>query len=225
MLTTHTLQDAMEAYRKGTSLVQQEQYREAIPFLHQSAEALRGFAAEGHPAEHTLENGVTAMANALYHLGVCYERTGNIPRAITCFETAWINERFERSVPFRAFLQDLAPVLASCYERQLKATGQEDVAAILSDPEPVPDSTYRFPFSLAPEIIPYARLYELAPQRYQQFEQFYRRAKAKDARLRSTGSKTDEATMHRISIVVWSVIAAIWLVYGVVVLRTVTHSH
>src|SRR5512142_488099 len=115
MLTPHTMQDAMDAYRKGTSLVQQEQYKEAIPFLHLAAESFRRFAAEGHPAEHTLENGVTAMANALYLLGLCHERTGNIVRAITCFETACINERFERSAPFHAFLQDLAPVLASCY--------------------------------------------------------------------------------------------------------------
>jgi hypothetical protein len=164
------------------------------------------------------------MANALYLLGVCHERIGDIPRAITCFETACINERFERTVPFRAFLQDLAPVLTSCYERQIKTAGREDVSPLLNV-ETVTDSTCRFPFSLAAEIIPYARLYELAPRRYRQYEQFYRRARKMDALLRSAGSKTDEATMHKISIIVWTVIATIWTVYGIVVARTLTLSH
>ncbi len=224
MLTTDTTQDAIAAYRKGSSLVQQEQYREAIPFLHEAAESFRRYAAEGHPAEHTLENGVTAMANAMYLLGVCHERTGNISRAITCLETACINERFERSAPFRAFLQDLQAVLASCYEWQIKTTGRDDVSPLLNL-EPITDSTCRFPFSLAPEIIPYARLYELAPQRYQQYRQFYYRAKKMDAVLRSAGSKADEATMQKISIIVWTVIATIWIVYGFVAIRTLMYSH
>jgi len=219
MLTTDIKQDALEAYRNGISLLQQDKFRDAIPFLMRAADGFRAYDAEGHPAEHALENGVSALANALYLLGVCYEQSGNFSQAITSLETARINERFERSGPFHTFLHNFAPLLISCYEQQIAASGPKDVNAIVGS-RPVLDVTCRFPFSLAPEAIAYARLYELAPQRYQQYRHFYESARKIDSVLRSSGSRTDEMTMHKTSIVVWSVIALVWIVYGIVVLRT-----
>ncbi len=219
MLTTDIKQEALRAYRSGVSLLQQDKFRDAIPFLMRAADGFRAYDAEGHPAEYALENGVSALANALYHLAACYERSGNFSQAITCLETVRINERFEHSGPFRAFLHNLAPLLVSCYEQQVAASGLKDVSALVGG-RPVRDVTCRFPFSLAPEAIAYARLYELAPQRYHQYRKFYENARDIDSVLRSSGSRTDEMTMRKTSIVVWSVIAAVWIVYGIVVLKT-----
>ncbi len=219
MLTTDTMKNAMEEYRKGASLMQQERYKEAIPYLIRAVDAFRTYDAEGHPAEHTLENGVSALANALFQLGICAEQTDDISRAVTCFETAYINERFEHFRSFRAFSRNLASHLVACYERQLDATSPHDVGALLTRNSAF-DTSYRFPFSLDPQMIPYARLYELAPERYEHFRMFYDQAKRKDAQLRRSGSRTDDQTLRRISIGVWGVIAAIWIAYGIVVLRT-----
>ena len=220
MQTTDTIQNAMEAYGKGTSLLQQEKYKEAIPHLSRAVDDFRKHDAEGHPAENVLENGVSALANALFHLGICSERTGDVAGAVTCFETAFINERFEHSFSFRIFSRDLASHLAACYERHLDEPEQNDIDSFLTGGMVSVDSSYRFPFSLDPKMIPYARLYELAPRRHERFKKFYEAAKKRDRILRSTGTKTDDQSMRRISIGVWSVIAAIWVAYGIVVLRT-----
>ncbi len=223
MLTTDTMQDAVETYRTGFSLFHQERFKEAIPFFSRAVEAFRKHDAQGHPAEHTLENGVSALANTLTLLGVCSERTGDISRAISCFETAYINEEFEKPTVFRPFARDLASRLVSCYERQVDASAIQRITSLPAG-NPAIDSTYRFPFSLEPALIPFARLYELAPQRYGHLRTFYENAKHQDSIQRRAGSRTDDPSMRKISIGVWSVIAVIWIVYGIVVIRMLVHA-
>ncbi len=223
MLTAGTLKNAVEAYRKGVALFQGGKFEEAIPFFSRAADGFRNHSAAGHPAEYVLENGVSALANSLCYLGVCSERTGDVSRAITCFETAYINDRFEKPAAFRMFARDLDSRLVACYERQLEASATNGIAS-LPKGDPAIDNAYRFPFSLDPKFIPFARLYELSPQRYGHLRTFYETAKRQDAVQRQTGSRTDDQSMRKISLGVWSVIAVIWAIYGIVVVRALMHS-
>jgi hypothetical protein len=86
------------------------------------------------------------------------------------------------------------------------------------------DVSFRFPYSLLPDVIPVARLYELAPERYPHYKDYYQRAKERDTEIRRQSKTSDESAMKRTSIYVWSILAAIWAVYGVIVIKALVHS-
>jgi tetratricopeptide (TPR) repeat protein len=210
---------ALKAYRRGAAFVNEQRFAEAIPELQQAEDLFRELDSRGRPFNRALENGVSGLANTLYLLGISHARSGDLPRAIAAFETSSINARFERTAPFRAFLRDVHQNLIACYEQTLAGTGL-DAHASLPPGEPSLDLCCRFPFSLDPKLIPPARLYELAPLRHIRFREFYERARQRDAALRTAGKSAEESAMRSISIGIWSVLAAIWLAYGYVVIRT-----
>lgn len=214
-----TWEQAERAYRSGAALVQAHRYADAITELQESEDLFRRVDAEGHAFQRTLETGVSGLASTLFLMGSAYRALGNLTEATRCFETSLINERFERSRSFRAFLNELHPALIGCYEDQLAGFKDGELNSLLAA-DPSFDSSFRFPFSLEPRLIPIARLYELAPHRYPQARNFYRHAKRRDSAARKGKLRTDEAMMRRISISVWSVLAAVWLAYGFVVLRS-----
>ena len=207
-----------ENYRQALTLIHEGRFREAIPLLNRSADDFRGHAAEGHPTELVFENGISALANVLIHLGICYERTGDLHRALNCFETALINERFERKRAFRLFQKELIPRLVSCYE-QLIAENQRSFPDRGPQVPKVVDATCRFPFSLPSLVLPYARLFELDPSRYAKFKTFYEDARLRDDEQRSSGGPTDETVMRKVTFGVWGVLSVIWILYGIIVTR------
>lgn len=213
---------AEKAYRRGAALVQEHRYPEAINELRRTEELFRNLDARGHPFNYALENGVSGLANTLHLLGRCHLQNGDLRAAIDAFETSMVNERFERSRPFRTFRTTVHQDLLLCYESVL--SGARSGTTV---PDPVDDLvldvSYRFPFSLPPEYIPIARLYELDPPRYEQFHPFYDRYRQKDASLRRASSRTDDRMLRTISIGVWSILGAIWLAYGIVVARNLLH--
>jgi hypothetical protein len=87
------------------------------------------------------------------------------------------------------------------------------------------DLSFRFPYSLPPDSIPFARLYELSPTQYSQYENFYNRSKQKDAELRKQTKTTDFSTMKRMSIYVWSILFLIWAIYGLIVVETLVRNN
>lgn len=218
MSATSKRQFAEQAYRNGEALVRERRFTEAISELRRAEELFRRLDARGHPFNFTLENGVSGLANSLFLLGVCHLEIGDIPSATTYFETSTVNEAFERTFPFRSFLKNVHDHLISCYDGTLARSGQRVIDALHRN-EPSIDITYRFPFSLEPKSIPAARLYELAPERFPQFRSFYTSAREKDSVLRRAGSRTDDASMRAIALGVWSVLAAIWIAYGLAVVR------
>lgn len=223
MPTTSKRQFAEQAYRNGEALVRERRFTEAIGELRRAEDLFRRLDARGHPFNFTLENGVSGLANTLFLLGHCHREIGDIPAATTYFETSTVNEPFERTFPFRSFLKNVHDHLIACYEGILVRTGQRGINELQNE-DPSVDITYRFPFSLDPKIIPAARLYELAPERFPQFRSFYTVAREKDAVLRRAGSRTDDATMRAIALGVWSVLVVIWVAYGVVVVRTLMRN-
>ncbi len=219
MPTTIKRELAEQAYRSGEALVRERRFTEAISELRRAEDLFRRLDVRGRAFNITLENGVTGLASTLFLLGVCHREIGDIPSAISYFETSTINEPFERTFPFRTFLRHVHDHLIACYEGVLARTAGRMERSVRME-NPLVDITYRFPFSLETDVIAAARLYELAPDRFPQFSAFYAVAREKDTVLRRAGSRTDDATMRAIALGVWSVLAAIWIAYGVVVVRT-----
>lgn len=213
--------NAEQAFRRAAVLAEEGRYAEAVSDLRKAGDIFRRLDATGHPFNVTLENGVSGFANVLLLLGKCHLQKGNLPAAIEAFETSMINARFERVLPYRSFRKTVEEYLADCYERLLAQTSNDALPP--PDQQPPIDLSYRFPFSLPVERIPFARLYELAPQRFPHYRVFYEQSRSKDFALRRAGRKADDATMRTISIGVWSVLVAIWLVYVIVVVRSLVH--
>jgi hypothetical protein len=84
------------------------------------------------------------------------------------------------------------------------------------------DPSYRFPFSLDKEAIPFARLYELAPDRYPQFGDFFFRAREKDAALRRTGKGADDTRMKKAGVTIWLILGSLWAVYTLMAARVLS---
>lgn len=223
MLTTKIKwQAAQQLYEKGVELFQGEQYKEAIAELRKAEDAFREIDAEGQPFGQTLPNGVSGHANSLLVKGRCYQKLGDYQTALTCFENSLINEKFENNGPFRVFLRDVRLDLAACYEKILEYA--EPGTALNPATDPVIDVAFLFPFSLPPELIPLARLYETVPERYPQFAAFYSVAKKKDALMRKMDKRSDDSTMRRMSFYVWGGLIAIWVAYGIFVVRSLSHK-
>ncbi len=213
---------AEQLYDAGRALFQAGQYNEALLELRRAEDAFRRWDAQGHPFTDRLPSGMTGLAETLALSGLCYQKLGNFKAALTCYETSLINSKFERRSALRSFTHTLAENLITCYEKTIEDTSLNRESFLNQEPEI--DVSYRFPHSLPPGIIPFARLYELAPDRYLRYQDFYRRAKQRDESIRLMLKTSDESTMKRASIYVWGILVAIWIAYGLIVVNALFHK-
>jgi tetratricopeptide (TPR) repeat protein len=221
MSTSTKRRMAENMYNSGRALFQEGLYNEALIELRRAEDAFRGWDALGHPFANRLSNGISGLANTLALSGLCYLKLGNFKAALTCYETSLINSKFERKKAFRDFTQTLTENLIACYEKTLESAGTDRVSFLSRTPEI--DISFRFPYSLPQDIVPFARLYELAPERYSQYKYFYEHTRQNDAEIRRLSKTSDESAMKRTSIYVWGILAAIWVIYGLIVIKALVH--
>lgn len=218
MSTALKRQKARQFYDAGLARFQEGNYEQALSELKRAEDLYRRLEARGHPFDHVMENGVSCLANTLAAAGRCHQGLGNHHKAISCYETSLINSDFERKKPFRNFLKSLNENLVSCYEKELAKTDPLSLSGTL-ERTPDADTSFRFPHSLGRTAVHIARLYELAPERYPQFREFYRRARERDLGIRRMDKSSDESTMKRMSVYVWGILLLLWAVYGTAVAR------
>jgi tetratricopeptide (TPR) repeat protein len=221
MSTSTKRQLAENLYNSGRALFQENRYSEALIELRRAEDAFRIWDSRGHPFTDRLSNGMSGLANTLALSGLCHQKLGNFRAALTCYETSLINSKFEKQGILRNFAQNLTENLISCYEKIVADDGSDREGFLIREPEI--DMSFRFPYSLPPEIVPFARLYELAPDRYTHYKDFYQQAKKKDSSIRRLSKTSDESTMKRASIYVWGILAAIWAIYGLIVMNALIH--
>ena len=171
-----------------------------------------------------LSNGVSGLANALAQSGLCCLKQGDYRKAAQCYESSLINSKFEKTWPFRKFMRTVNENLLTCYETMLRSN-QHDYPAELLKGEPAIDTAYEFPFSLSEHASVLARIFELSPDRYADHRQFYLRAKARDREIRKREKKSDEASMRKLSILIWSILIIIWAIYGVFVIKALINTN
>jgi hypothetical protein len=145
---------------------------------------------------------------------------GEQDHALTLYELSLINAKFERKKPFKKFLIDLHADLRHCYEHKLSGYSEKTLRDLLQQPVQI-DTSYCFPFSLDPDRIPLARLYEIDPLRYDRFKGFYEASLQKDKETRLKDKKSDESMMRTMSISIWAILFAIWSVYIGIFIRAV----
>lgn len=211
MASTDQRRVAEKIYDSGHALFLQGLYNEALIELNRAEDAFRKLDARGHPFSNPLSNGISGLANSLVLSGRCCQELGDYASAITYYETSLINAKFESKNAFRAFLEQLSEDLELCYEKIA-----QDIS--LMDHETEIEISFRFPFSLPPDAVPFARLYELSPKRYAHYKNFYDRVRRKDNQIRRQSKTSDESIMKRMSIYVWSILFIIWAFYGIIVI-------
>ncbi len=223
MATSTKRRMAEEWFNAGRALFQEGRYNEALIELHRAEDAFRKQDARGHPFAGRLSNGVSGLANTLVLSGFCHQRLGIYKTAVTCYETSLINSKFEKKRALRNFRKTFSENLIVCYEKVLENAGGVDRQGLLNR-EPEIDISFRFPYSLSPDVIPIARLYELAPERYPQYKDYFQRAKEKDTEYRRLSKTSDESTMRKMSIYVWGIIVVIWMIYGLIAVKTMLQA-
>ncbi len=216
MSTSQTWQEAEQFFLRGQSLFRENRYEQGLIELRRAERAFRRLDARGHSFHRTLSNGVSGLANTLAMSGRCHQNLGNYEQAIACYETSLINAKFERKKPFQDFVSDMRQELAACYEHALNKISGPALRDIAGRDAEI-DISYRFPFSLDEHLIPLARLYELAPDRFPQFRDFYVRSQSRDRELRRETTGADEAQMKKITFSVWVVLGALWAAYSLIV--------
>jgi tetratricopeptide (TPR) repeat protein len=223
MVTSLERKRAEQLYHSGHSLFEKGLYHEALTELRRAEDAFRSSDAHGYPLTHTLSNGVTGLANTLVVSGFCHQKIGNFKAALTCFETSYINSKFENNKAFSDFTKTFTKDLIACYEQVLRDSG--DGMRVLS---PVRNSeidiSFQFPYSLPPDVVPFARLYELDPERYERYRDFYSSAMDKDTESRRGSKASDHLSMKRTSIYVWGILFVIWSAYGFIVMEALLNS-
>ena len=213
-------QAAENLYENGYALFLEKRYMQALAELQRAEDAFRKLTARGHPFTIPLSNGVTGLANTLALSGQCWQLLGNYEKAIQLYETSLINSKFEKKKPFQKFLATLQKNMLACYQKKLDCMDQETLRQLLTQ-EPDIDIYYRFPFSLREDTILIARLFELAPDQYGQFKDFYTRAQQKDAEIRRNDRSSDETATKRMSIYIWGILFVITAVYIAILINTV----
>lgn len=223
MSTSAERRMAEQLYHSGQALFEQGLYNEALRELRRAEDSFRSLDSGGHAFSHFLANGISGLANSLALSGLCCQRLGDYKSAITCYETSLINAKFEKKKPFRAFLKKLRQDMSFCYEKLC-----EDISPVerdnLTNREPEIDISFRFPYSLPSDVIPFARLYELSPEQHKQYEHFHKRARRKDAEIRRQSQTIDDSAMKRMSIYVWTILFTIWSVYALIAIEAFLHS-
>ncbi len=218
MSTALKWQKARQFYDTGLARFHEGNYEQALAELKRAEDLYRRLEARGHPFRHVMENGASCLANTLAASGRCHQELGNHRKAVTYYETSLINFDFEKKRPFRNFLNALNENLIACYEKGLAAMDPLSVSGML-DRTPDVDTSHRFPYSLGGNEVHIARLYELSPERYPQFREFYSRARKKDLGIRRMDKTSDESTMKKMSAYVWGILLLLWAVYGMAVAR------
>ncbi|HUJ16416.1 MAG TPA: tetratricopeptide repeat protein [Nitrospirota bacterium] len=209
---------AEQWYESGLALFEQERYHEALIEFLRAENVFRELDARGQPFSRPLANGISGLANTLVMSGRCCQKLGNYSQAITHYETSLINAKFEKKKPFHEFLKQLTEDMTYCYERVLDGLSVDERNRLI-ERDPDLDVSFRFPYSLPPALIPLARLYDLAPQRYSRYAPFYERAQERDASLRRSSRTSDESAMKRMSFYVWGILSAVWIMYALIVIR------
>jgi tetratricopeptide (TPR) repeat protein len=223
MLNNVTTLTAREAFEKGSALAEEGNYEQAIIALQNSEVLFRQIDVKGHPFTVPLANGVSGLANTLVLIGLCHQKLGNYQNAVKYFESSFINSKFENARHFRKFTEYINQNLLTCYDKILSLNLLDRTEDILkSDPEI--NTAYQFPFSLSKDAIILARLFELSRERYGRYQNFYRRAKVKDTEIRKREKKSDEASMRKLSFLIWSILIIIWAVYGTVVIEALVRQ-
>lgn len=215
---------AQQFFERGSALLQQQKYEQAIVDLQQAEQLFRKIDVKGHPFTSPLANGVSGLANALALSGLCYLKLGDCRKAAQCYESSLINSKFEKMWPFRTFLKSVNENLLTCCDMLLRSKRPEEVTEMLKS-DPAIDAAYEFPFSLSEDAAIVARLFELSPDRYADHRQFYLNAKAKDREIRKREKKSDEASMRKLSFLIWSMLIIIWAMYGVVVIKALINTN
>ncbi len=208
---------AERLYNSGHAFFQKGLYSEALIELQRAKDAFRQEDAGGHPFTSHLPNGVSGLANSIALSGRCHQQLGDFKAALICYETSLINSKFEKKRPWTAFTKSLTENFIFCAEKIFEESGGD--RKTLLDREQEIDISFRFPYSLSPDVIPLARLYELAPKRYPQYKDFYQNAKKKDSQFRRLSKTADESSLRRTGSYVWGILAAIWVIYGLITLR------
>jgi tetratricopeptide (TPR) repeat protein len=212
---------AEQMFNAGRALFEKELYDEALIELRRAEDAFRRDDARGHPLTSHLSNGISGLANTLVISGHCHQKLGDFKAALSCYESSLINQKFENRRAIRNFKKTFTQEFIACYEKIVEESSI-DREHILNREQKI-DISFRFPYSLPPQAIPFARLYELAPDRYPQYKDFYQRELEKDAHMRRQSKTTDESTLKRTGIYVWGILAAIWAIYGLMTLKALIH--
>lgn len=213
---------ARQLYDAGYSLFNEGRYEQALVELRRAEDAFRKIDAQGHPFINPLPNKISGMANTLSLQGSCYQKLGDTESAIRCFETSLINGKFERKKPFRLFEQSVRENLTRSYENKVNAMADDAIASFIQE-VPSIDTSFLFPFSLDPAVIPLARLYEFAPDRYNRFRVFYTAARKKDREIRRADKHSEAAMMKKMRLAAWGILAVLWLTYGVAIANILFH--
>lgn len=215
MGTPSDTRTAEQFYEAGQFLANEERYEEALAALDRAEEAFRRLEAGIWPCRIYFQSGVSGLAETLKLKGICFQNLGDYRRAAESYETSLINFRFEKKKPFTEFCKTLSPLLIACYERLLDGhspkSHEQDIDI---------DISYKFPFSMPPNLIPLARLYELEPARFRSFEGTYMHAHKKDLALRRSRRTPAERALRAVSIAAWGMLIAIWVLYGYALAKT-----
>ena len=129
MSTIITRRTAEKSYDAGHALFKQGRYDEALIDLRHAEDAFRKLDAKGHLFDIPLPNGASGLANTSALSGLCYEKLGDYRTALMCYETSFINTKFERKHPFLDFSRKFSQNMRFCYEQEIKNTdiGTRDV--------------------------------------------------------------------------------------------------
>jgi tetratricopeptide (TPR) repeat protein len=155
MSTSSKRRLAEQWYQSGYALFQDCLYNEALIMLRRAEDAFRASDSRGYPLTHAISNGVSGLANTLVVSGFCHQKLGNFKAALTCFETSLINSKFEKKKDFRDFTKTFTGNLVACYENALKDSG-DGTRYLILDHDPEIDISFQFPYSLPPDVIPFA---------------------------------------------------------------------
>lgn len=218
MATTAKRRAAEQLYEAGRFLIEEGRYDEALAALERAEDAFRKLDVRGRLFRTHLSNGISGLANTLFLKGTCLSRLGDYERAATAFESSLVNSRFEKKRALKRFCARLKPALVECYRNLIKDTER---LHSLANRTPDINTEFIFPFSLDPDLIPAARLYELAPEQFESFKELYERGKEKDRALRGLSVLEGEKVMRRIRIAAWSMITVLWSAYGYIAVRAI----
>ena len=214
---------AEQLYDTGYALYRESRYEEALVELNRAQDAFRRIDVRGQPFSHPLSNGISGLANVLFLQGLSCQKLGDYNNAVIFYETSLVNSKFEKKRPFQTLLKTIRENMVACYEKELEMIDTRTLAGLLQR-DPKIDTSFLLPFSLDKDVIPIARLYELAPERYQQFKAFYERAQKKDADIRRREKMSDVATTKKMSIYIWGIIITVWAAYGLIVVKALLHK-
>ncbi len=214
---------AEQLYDAGNALFHEGRYEDALGELNRAQETFRQIDVRGHPFSNSLPNGISGFANTLFLQGLCCQKLGDYNNAVIFYETSLVNSKFEKKRPFQAFRKTFRQNVVTCYEKELETIDTPVLAGLLKQELEI-DTAFVFPFSLNKDVIPIARLYELAPERHPQFKGFYERAKKQDDDIRGPEKMSDVATAKKMSMYIWGIMFTVWAAYGLIVVKALLNK-